>query len=478
MTTTLPTQRPNPERFLVAFSFAGEQRDLVRNIAEATEQLLGLGTVFYDEWFEGQLAGSRADLKLQGVYGTTSEVVVVCASAAYAAKPWTLAEWDSISARHMKLRAEGSGASDRLLPLRVAEGEVEGLLENTIWVDARQRTASYVADLILQRVRKFVPDAGKPRVFLAQTQADLDDESQPVNRPKLARFLEEECLYAVSPERDLLELEPDEYPPALEAELARSQAFVQLLSDKPWKPGNYDRRQFTAAADRKLPPFCFRGDIVVEAIKDEKQRAFLAGCNAIAGQYGDFTQHLKEKLAALADAQRTAVRQFQEVDRRHRSGQVEPNAEEDPPLVRVAVRAGKANEIWSPVFHLLYEQKHVLLDEIGPNDSLVTKHSVEPCHGFLILCDEKAQSDEAFSPRDALAQCRLIQSDQQKHGLLPSPVAVVFLVPPDPDWGRLLKSTPKCLSQVLGHDLENGLREFLQKAMDVQRAYETQRAMA
>lgn len=59
MSAENPTPRPEPERYLVAFSFAGEQRELVRQIAEATEQLLGWGTVFFDEWFEGQKKGAR-----------------------------------------------------------------------------------------------------------------------------------------------------------------------------------------------------------------------------------------------------------------------------------------------------------------------------------------------------------------------------------------------------------------------------------
>lgn len=125
MAPEIPTQRPNRDRFLVAFSNAGEQRELVRQIAEATEQLLGLGAVFYDEWFEGSLAGSAADLNLQKIHSADSEVVVICASAAYAKKPWPLAEWDRIRERHMTLRTEGGSASDRLLPLRVADGNGE-----------------------------------------------------------------------------------------------------------------------------------------------------------------------------------------------------------------------------------------------------------------------------------------------------------------------------------------------------------------
>jgi hypothetical protein len=85
MKTVNPTPRPESDRFLVAFSFAGEQRELVRQIAEETEQRLGWGTVFFDEWFEGQLAGTARDLKLQQIY-RTCEVIVVCASADYRGK--------------------------------------------------------------------------------------------------------------------------------------------------------------------------------------------------------------------------------------------------------------------------------------------------------------------------------------------------------------------------------------------------------
>ena len=49
--------REFPEKFLVAFSFAGEPRELVRAIAEAVERELGQATVFFDEWFEYFLAG-------------------------------------------------------------------------------------------------------------------------------------------------------------------------------------------------------------------------------------------------------------------------------------------------------------------------------------------------------------------------------------------------------------------------------------
>ncbi len=465
MILSTQTHRPFPERFLVAFSFAGAQRDRVRKIAEATEQLLGFGTVFYDEWYKGHLVGTSADLKLQDIYGSLSDVVVMCASAEYNTKDWTNVEWDSIRARHMR-----HGESECLLPFRVGDGDVAGLLGNAIWQDARQAKDSYLADLIVQRVRQFVAEAGRPRVFLAETQIDMEDESKPVNRPKLKRFLEQECQYTVSPTNDLLDIqEQDERSAALRAELARCQAFVQLLSPHPWKGLGYDEVQFTEARNAQLQQFCFRGDSPTESIVDEKQRAFIEGSGAIAGQFEDFKQHLQKKLGELAVAQRSDLRQFQEADRRNHMGTEAAATEEELPVVRVAIRADNDNgeDIWDKVFTHL--EGKVILDELGPDKTFESAQSAEPCHGFLILCDEKAQTDEAFSPRDALAQCRQIQTQLKDKAQVP-PVGIVFRAPPEPVWSRLQKSTPRYLSRVLGNDLENGLSEFLKQVRDVQSA--------
>ena len=61
--------RKLPENFMVAFSFGGEQRQLVRAVVEVVERELGSPNVFFDEWFEHYIAGGDADLKLQQIYG-------------------------------------------------------------------------------------------------------------------------------------------------------------------------------------------------------------------------------------------------------------------------------------------------------------------------------------------------------------------------------------------------------------------------
>jgi hypothetical protein len=150
--------RPLPDKFLVAFSLAGEQRELVRAIAEAVETQLGRGTVFFDEWFEHYLAGDDADLKLQKIYGEQCAVAVVCVSQAYGSKPWTHAEHRAIRARQMKAEASSdAGEKNSILPIRVGDGEVEGILFNAIVPDVRSRSAAQSAELILERLYVLEP---------------------------------------------------------------------------------------------------------------------------------------------------------------------------------------------------------------------------------------------------------------------------------------------------------------------------------
>jgi hypothetical protein len=145
--------RDVPEKFLVAFSLAGEQRELVREIAEAVETRLGRGSVFLDEWFEHYIAGDDADLKLQDIYGVRCELAVVCVSDHYGSKPWTQAEHRAIRARFMKCSvAADKRERESILPIRVGDGEVEGILFNAIVPDVRERGAVASAELIIARL--------------------------------------------------------------------------------------------------------------------------------------------------------------------------------------------------------------------------------------------------------------------------------------------------------------------------------------
>lgn len=152
------TAREIPEKFLVAFSFAGAQRDLVRSIAEEVEYELGRSNVFFDEWFEFYIAGHDAELKLGKIYGERSEMVVVCVSKEYGEQLWTLSEHAAVRARLMKIRASSLEIDkNRILPIRVGAGDVEGIEVTAITPHAHERSASETATLIVDRLRLIVP---------------------------------------------------------------------------------------------------------------------------------------------------------------------------------------------------------------------------------------------------------------------------------------------------------------------------------
>lgn len=146
----LVSVREVPTRFAVAFSLAGEQRQLMLPIAQEVEAILGRSTVFYDAWYEHWIAGPDADLLLQKLYGDKAELVVTCLSGQYGDKPWTRTEHQAVRAWLMQART----AEDRhrIFPVRVGDGEVEGVLFNEVVPDFRDKTPIEAAELIVARL--------------------------------------------------------------------------------------------------------------------------------------------------------------------------------------------------------------------------------------------------------------------------------------------------------------------------------------
>lgn len=186
--------RELPTRFAVAFSLAGEQRQLVLPVAQEVEAILGRSTVFYDAWYEHWIAGSDADVLLQKLYGEQAELVVMCVSGAYGDKPWTRMEHRAVRARLMQAAAD----RHRILPVRVGDGEVDGVLFNEIAPDLRRKTAVEAAELIVARlnlVRGYAVAQWPSHVPVLQW--PMADHSEA--REAFARLLSE-----ASPERALL----------------------------------------------------------------------------------------------------------------------------------------------------------------------------------------------------------------------------------------------------------------------------------
>jgi hypothetical protein len=145
----------NPSyRFEIALSFAGDnKRDAVREVATLLRAEIGATRVFFDEWFESELAGHDGQTLLQNIYRSNAHLVVVCICGRYGEKPWTQEEWRAIQSFERTLRTPSAPPyfRFRLLPLRFGDGDVEGLFDTAIVPDVRSRTPQQIAQLILER---------------------------------------------------------------------------------------------------------------------------------------------------------------------------------------------------------------------------------------------------------------------------------------------------------------------------------------
>jgi hypothetical protein len=420
--------RAVPERFLVAFSFAGDNRDLIQRLAVALEKRLGDGTVFYDNWYEHYILGPDGDLRLQEIYGKRSEMVVIGVSERYGSKEWPRREFDVVRARAQKLSASNDERDQyRITPLRVGDGNVKGIYDNTIVPEIRRRPIAAIVDLIVNRLLLVRPDLIllQPEirhVFLAECTPDLDDESRPVNRRAVKNLLEE-LGWTVLPAD---EYEVASYDESLQRDLQRSEAYVQLLGPVPWKHGNFDRRQFDAAMASSLTPYVFRSDeIRLDKVESEAHREWLKWPNMYVSGFDDFLVLLRKKLGSPKVAK--GRREF-----------------ETKPLVRVDIRSANRTELWDRLYKWIIEDQEMESDVLRGSDTFASRQSDEPCHGFLIVCDAQAMEEGPLSPREALMQCRQIQIGQKDAARRP-PVALVYWPPPEPKWARLLQTTPSKL---------------------------------
>ena len=133
----------------VGLSFAGEQRDYVRRVAEDL-QYTGL-RVFYDENEEDHLWGKNLLDYLSDLYLKRCRYCIVFASADYAAKMWPTLERQSAQARDI------AEAGEYILPVRFDDTEIPGLLPTVCYQDARRKSPEQIAGLFAQKVGQATP---------------------------------------------------------------------------------------------------------------------------------------------------------------------------------------------------------------------------------------------------------------------------------------------------------------------------------
>jgi hypothetical protein len=144
------------KRFRVALSFPGELRPKVGRVAKHLAAALGEEQVFYDRNFQHELARPNLDTYLQNIYSNQSDLVVLCASSAYAEKKWCGIEWRAI--RNMI----NGRKDDQFMIIKLGSFLIEGIFDYDGYIDGRNLTSKRIAEMILERVDLLTERPRKP----------------------------------------------------------------------------------------------------------------------------------------------------------------------------------------------------------------------------------------------------------------------------------------------------------------------------
>ncbi len=155
----------------IAFSFAGEQRKQVEEIARSLEAA-GV-EVFYDNFSKAQLWGKDLYQHLSDVYQKKARFCIIFISKEYAEKAWTNHELKAAQARAFKEKG-----AEYILPVRFDDTEVAGILPTTGFLDFRTESAAGICAAALEKLGK-IDAARSARTLSAPAAGALHCDSSP-----------------------------------------------------------------------------------------------------------------------------------------------------------------------------------------------------------------------------------------------------------------------------------------------------------
>ncbi len=163
------------KRFRVAFSFAGEKRPFVAELAAILAARFGEAAILYDKYHQAEFARRRLGIYLPKLYHEQSDLIVVVVCPDYDKKEWPGLEWDAIYDLLKKRR------DDEVMLLRFALAEVEGVYSSAGFLDLDDQTPEFAATCILERLAL---NEGKPKDhYLSSARAPVNNSS---NAPRIA----------------------------------------------------------------------------------------------------------------------------------------------------------------------------------------------------------------------------------------------------------------------------------------------------
>jgi tetratricopeptide (TPR) repeat protein len=188
------------KRFRVAFSFAGEKRDFVKQVARLLAERFGEDKILYDKFHEAEFARARLAYLLPEFYRAQSDLIVAVLCDKYEQKEWCGLEWDAIFS-HIK-----EGHEEHVLLGRFDHVDGKGLFGLSGFIELDDMESELFATRILERLAR---NQGLPKDHYKTPIIIADDRPRtaiPHNLPALQPFFGREdelakIADALEPER-------------------------------------------------------------------------------------------------------------------------------------------------------------------------------------------------------------------------------------------------------------------------------------
>ncbi len=134
------------KRFRIAFSFSGDKRSFVEQVAGILAKRFGQDQILYDRYHEAEFARSDLAFHLQNLYHNDTDLVVAILCNNYEKKEWCGLEWYAIYGL-IKMQQQQAIMLCRFDPV-----DGKGLHGLAGFLDLDNRTPEHVATLITERL--------------------------------------------------------------------------------------------------------------------------------------------------------------------------------------------------------------------------------------------------------------------------------------------------------------------------------------
>ncbi|HEX8502375.1 MAG TPA: tetratricopeptide repeat protein [Pyrinomonadaceae bacterium] len=235
---------PTDRRFRIAFSFAGERRDFVEQVAATLARRFGRERILYDKFHRGEF--SRGDLAfyLPDLYEKEAELVVAVFCPDYEKKEWCGLEWNALFGLLKKRKAS------EVMLTRFDRVEGKGLHGLAGYTDLDELTPEQAASVILERLAF---NEGKPSDFYAEpppTEARPAQTSIPNNLPRLQPFFGREAELAQI--REALDPENRTWGALIDGPGGMGKTSLAVRAAYDCTPEQFERIVFVSVKNREL----------------------------------------------------------------------------------------------------------------------------------------------------------------------------------------------------------------------------------